>query len=86
MQKKTITADLDMEVTSSEATELCIHHLKLAFGFYLSSEGRLPEENRVNLLAEVKRQCTDRNMTDWGLNAITAFVETAVAGDEGPDA
>lgn len=82
---KTISADTDLQVTPSEATELCVHHLRLAFGFYLASEGRLPEENRKNLLAEVKRQVEDRGGGEWILSALTAFVNAAVENDEGPE-
>jgi hypothetical protein len=75
----------DLAVTPSEATELCVHHLRLAFIFFLASEGRAIEENRENLMAEVKRQVVARGAGPWELDTITAFVNTAVNGDEGPD-
>ena len=70
------------QVTPSEATELCIHHLRLAFSMYLSSEGDDPISNMENLQAELHRQVTDRGAGDWAVSAMFAFIEAAVKGDE----
>lgn len=81
MTNPVITTD-GFAVTPSEATELCIHHLRLAFMFYLSSEGDTPEKNEANLFAEITRQANQRGATDWELHAIEGFIEGAVTGDK----
>lgn len=66
-----------LKVTPSEATEFCVHHLRLAFSMYLSSEGDTPDENMTNLRLEVKRQCDDRGAADWELTSVMAFLNAA---------
>lgn len=41
------------DVTPDEATELCIHHLRLAAMFYESA----PDDNNMSINAEIERQC-----------------------------
>lgn len=43
------------EVTRDEATELCVHHLRMAAALFQV----VPEDNNASLVDEIQRQCTE---------------------------
>lgn len=60
--------------TRDEATELCVHHLRLAAAFYQMT----PEDNNASLLSEIKRQCdgdefSEKPAKEWAAKILKMY-------------